>query len=326
MKHAFVHRATECVPHSVEMWLALSRLESYENAKVILNKAREKLPTEARIWIAACQLEESQGKTANLDKLMSKAVKRLRKSNVVIPRSTWIKYALEAEDAAAPETCGSIIRATLGIGVEEMDRMRTWVDDAGTCESSGHLAAARAILTFTLEKFPSEQWIWLKFVALERKHGTTEQLQEVLRKAVGNCPESEDMWLMAAEETGQNEDVKGARAIIQQAFTAGHNSEKMWLAAARLEWENREYDRARAMFAKARLKSSTARVWMKSALLERELKNYDKEEEFILEAIKKYPNFDKLHIMAGQVAEKRKVMLEISLKCSNLSFNWVFRT
>ena len=289
------------------MWLALSQLETYANAKVVLNKAREKLPTEARIWIAACQLEESQGKTENLDKLMSKAVKRLRKSNVVIPRSTWIKYALEAEDAGAPETCGSILRATLSIGVEEMDKMRTWVDDASTCEASGHLAATRAILRFTLSKFATEQWIWLKYVALERKHGTTDMVQEVLRKAVANCPESEEMWLMAAHETGQNNDVKGARAIIQQAFTAGHNSEKMWLAAAKLEWENCEFDRARAVFSKARSKSSTARVWMKSALLERELKNYAKEEEFILEAIKRFPAFDKLHIMAGQVSERKKV-------------------
>lgn len=28
-------RAVECVPHSVDMWLALARLETYENAKKV---------------------------------------------------------------------------------------------------------------------------------------------------------------------------------------------------------------------------------------------------------------------------------------------------
>jgi hypothetical protein len=30
--------AVECIPTSVEMWLALAKLETYENAKKVLNK------------------------------------------------------------------------------------------------------------------------------------------------------------------------------------------------------------------------------------------------------------------------------------------------
>jgi pre-mRNA-processing factor 6 len=30
-------RAVECVPHSVEMWLALAQLESYESARKVPN-------------------------------------------------------------------------------------------------------------------------------------------------------------------------------------------------------------------------------------------------------------------------------------------------
>lgn len=33
-------RAVECVPRAVELWLALARLEDYENAKRVLNKVR----------------------------------------------------------------------------------------------------------------------------------------------------------------------------------------------------------------------------------------------------------------------------------------------
>lgn len=48
-------------PHlqHVELWLALARLESYENARKILNEARRALPSEMAIWIHAAKLEEA---------------------------------------------------------------------------------------------------------------------------------------------------------------------------------------------------------------------------------------------------------------------------
>lgn len=44
------------------MWLALAKLETYENAKKVLNKARKFLPTDYSLWIAASKLEEAEGK------------------------------------------------------------------------------------------------------------------------------------------------------------------------------------------------------------------------------------------------------------------------
>lgn len=46
----------------VELWLALARLESYENARKVLNKARQAVPTDASIWITAAKLEEAQAR------------------------------------------------------------------------------------------------------------------------------------------------------------------------------------------------------------------------------------------------------------------------
>mmetsp|Transcript_12346 Transcript_12346/g.16002 ORF Transcript_12346/g.16002 Transcript_12346/m.16002 type:complete len:947 (+) Transcript_12346:35-2875(+) len=298
-------RATECVPHSVEMWLALARLETYDNAKIVLNKARKALPAESRIWIAACRLEEAQGNLNILNGIMKKACKVLSKANVIIDRNTWIKHATDAEDTGAPKTCAAILHATLKVGVEDIDRKRTWVDDAVSCEKSGHIAAARAIFSYTLATFPTEEWIWIKYVALERSQGDPTNVQNVLTEAVSNCPESEVLWLMAAKETWLAGNVPGARGIIQQAFQAGHSSERMWLAAAKLEWENEEFSRAGAVLSKARERASTAKVWMKSALLERELGNYDKEENLVIEALAIFPEFDKLWMMAGQCAERK---------------------
>ena len=51
----------ECCPTSVELWLALAYLESYKDARQVLNRARKNIPTERAIWIAAAKLEEAAG-------------------------------------------------------------------------------------------------------------------------------------------------------------------------------------------------------------------------------------------------------------------------
>jgi len=51
----------ECIPGDLEMWLALAKLETYDNAKAVLNRARKALPQEHSIWVNAAKLEESEG-------------------------------------------------------------------------------------------------------------------------------------------------------------------------------------------------------------------------------------------------------------------------
>ena len=54
------------IPLSVELWLALARLETPEKAKGVLNKARKAVPTSHEIWIAAGRLIEQEAYAAEL--------------------------------------------------------------------------------------------------------------------------------------------------------------------------------------------------------------------------------------------------------------------
>lgn len=67
-------RAVECCPTSVELWLALARLENYENARRVLNKARENIPSDRHIWITAAKLEEAHGNTHMVEKIIERGV------------------------------------------------------------------------------------------------------------------------------------------------------------------------------------------------------------------------------------------------------------
>lgn len=52
--------------------MALARLETYENARRVLNKAREHIPTDRQIWIMAAKLEEANGNVAMVDRLIER--------------------------------------------------------------------------------------------------------------------------------------------------------------------------------------------------------------------------------------------------------------
>ena len=71
--------------------MALARLESYENAKKVLNKARMAIPTEPAIWITAAKLEEAQGNAHRVSKLIENGIKSLANNSVVIDRDSWLK-------------------------------------------------------------------------------------------------------------------------------------------------------------------------------------------------------------------------------------------
>ena len=55
--------------HHPYLW-NICRLESYENARRVLNKAREHIPTDRQIWITAAKLEEANDNEKMIDKII----------------------------------------------------------------------------------------------------------------------------------------------------------------------------------------------------------------------------------------------------------------
>lgn len=82
---------------STELWLALARLETYENARRVLNRAREHIPTERQIWISAARLEETRGQSDMVDRIIERAITSLKANMVEINREHWLKDAVDAE-------------------------------------------------------------------------------------------------------------------------------------------------------------------------------------------------------------------------------------
>eukprot|EP01122_Echinamoeba_exundans_P012326 TRINITY_DN5114_c0_g1_i1.p1 TRINITY_DN5114_c0_g1~~TRINITY_DN5114_c0_g1_i1.p1 ORF type:complete len:916 (+),score=220.62 TRINITY_DN5114_c0_g1_i1:318-2750(+) len=299
-------RAVECVPQSSQMWLALARLETYTNAKKVLNRAINALPADKTIWISAAQLEEANGQLAKVPQIIHAAMDTLGKLGVKIDRDEWLGEAERCEKSGNPVVCQAIVHEAISLGVEEIDRKKTWKEDAKQCLARGSVATARAIYAEATEAFPGKPGFWLKLADLEKKHGTKESVDDVLKQAVKFCPKAEELWLRAAKEQWMSGNVDGARAIIKEAYAANPDSEAIWLAAVKLEKENNEFERARVLLERARNTASTAKVWMKSALLEREAGASASERAILEEAVTKFPDFEKLWLMLAQLDEREQ--------------------
>mmetsp|Transcript_38634 Transcript_38634/g.114846 ORF Transcript_38634/g.114846 Transcript_38634/m.114846 type:complete len:937 (+) Transcript_38634:36-2846(+) len=323
-------RAVECVPHAVDMWLALARLESYQNARKVLNKARETIPTEPQIWITAARLEEANGNLEIVDKIIEKASKSLALHSVHLEREQWLSEAEACEKGAAPRTAQAIVREAIGLGVEEEDRKRMWMEDADSLVARGCPECARAIYAVALTTFPTKKSVWVRAAQHEKAHGTRESLDALLRRAVSYCPQAQVLWLMGAKEKWQSGDVEGARAILNEAFRANPDSEQVWLAAQKLESENSQPERARKLLARARERAGTERVWMKSVTLERDLGELESALALLGPALKAHPRFWKLHLLkaqlesrAGQHAAARETLARAVKVCPDCEPVWL---
>ncbi|KAF9485914.1 hypothetical protein BDN70DRAFT_870869 [Pholiota conissans] len=308
-------RAVEVIPLSVELWLALARLETPERAKAVLNKARKAVPTSHEFWLAAARLleqeamlpgkgtEQREKELAIVDKTIEAATRNLRQHRVLLTREQWLKEAEKCETEGSPRTCEAIVKATVGMDIEEEDRLDTWVSDAESAEARGMVGTARAVLSYALRCYPDRRSLWRRAAELEKAHGTRETLDALLQRAVTHCPQAEVLWLMAAKEKWLAGDVPAAREVLERAFVANPESEQIWLAAVKLEAENGEFAVARELLIRARSVADTERIWMKSAVFERQQGQLDTALATLSSALSKFPKFAKLYMIQGQIHE-----------------------
>ena len=146
------------------------------------------------------------------------ALASLRANLVEINREQWMKDAIECEKAGSVHTCQAVIRNIIGDGIEEEDQLDTWLEDAQSCETEGAYECARTIYTLARKSHPAKRQLWLEAAAFEKKHGTREQLEELLSTAVTSCPKTEVLWLMLAKSKWLAGNVPLARETLSAGF------------------------------------------------------------------------------------------------------------
>uniref|UniRef100_A0A7N6AF77 Pre-mRNA-processing factor 6 n=1 Tax=Anabas testudineus TaxID=64144 RepID=A0A7N6AF77_ANATE len=290
-------RAVECCPTSVELWLALARLETYENARRVLNKARENIPTDRHIWITAAKLEEANGNTQMVDKIIDRAITSLRANGVEINREQWIQDAEECDKAGSVATCQAVIRAVIGIGIEEEDCKHTWMEDAESVSS----------IISVLHK----SQIWLAAVKLESENNEYERARRLLAKARSSAPTARVSPLCLIFLR-----FRLARFLQPSLFL------QVFMKSVKLEWVLGNIEAAQELCTEA-LKhyEDFPKLWMMRGQIEEQCENMDKAREAYNQGLKKCPHsvplwllLSRLEERVGQLTRARAILEKARLK------------
>jgi len=190
------------------LWLALAKLETYDKAKEILNRARKEIPTSHIIWINAAKLEETQNSENNVDEnienLINRCIKSLTKNGVNLTREQWLNEAEICERSGALKTLSAIVKASINIDVDPLDRKKKWLESADVCLFRGCIETARRLYEHGLDILPNKKALWIKAIELEKQYGTSSSLEKLLSKACNNCPQKEIFWLIYAKHKWNN--------------------------------------------------------------------------------------------------------------------------
>ncbi|KAF2028702.1 hypothetical protein EK21DRAFT_101596 [Setomelanomma holmii] len=304
-------KATETVPLSEELWISYARVSDADAAQQVLNKARKAIPTSWAIWVHACRLQEELGKVEMCDRIMERAVKALIKENAMIKREEWLTQAEICEEEGDKVTAASIVKATIGWGLDEDDDRRdVWLDDSKGVSSRGRYETARAILGHAVSIFPYSTTVWHASADLEKHHGTTESLLSVLERAANACPNSESLWLLYAREMWVSGDPEGARKVLGRSFEQLPGNENLYTRAVDFEVDAGNYEQARSFLQVARESAATDRIFMKSAVLERQLGNFEAAIDICNQGLQNWPGSWKLHAVKGQIYEQLSKLRE----------------
>ena len=90
----------------------------------------------------------------------------LAANGVEINRDLWIKDGEEADKTSSKITAESIIRAVIGVGIDDEDRKATFLGDAESCSSNGAYECARTIYTHLLKLYPNKKSIWMRWAVM----------------------------------------------------------------------------------------------------------------------------------------------------------------
>lgn len=163
----------------------------------------------------------------------------------------------------------------------------------------------KQIFLILLNYFEDDVDIWIKLIHHEKKYGSVQEQIDILKKSVENCRENELFWLMYAKYKWINESIDSAKDVLKEALQYHSNNPDVLLAIVKLEKIKNNFGEAQEILKSARenYESSNNKIWMQSIQLERQMGNYDKAYELCEMAMKKFPEYPKFFMIAGQIKE-----------------------
>lgn len=232
-----IEEGCENCPDSEDVWVESARLQTPENAKLVVAQAVKRLPQSVAIWVCAIDLETD---TAAKRKVVRKALE-------AVPQSVrlWMTAVeLESEDNA---------RVLLGRAVECVP---TSIDLWLALARLETYANAKAVLNRARQALPTEPAVWIAGAQLEEANGSLEMVPKIVAKAVKSLAAlkavvDRDFWLKSAETCERQGSPHVCRAIVASALDLGveeRDREATWVLDAEEAAGRGAIETARAIY------------------------------------------------------------------------------
>ncbi|KAI8344399.1 PRP1 splicing factor, N-terminal-domain-containing protein [Chlamydoabsidia padenii] len=298
-------------PKNEDVWLESARLNTVDNAKIILADAVRSIPQSVKIWLRAVNLE-----TDNKNKK-----KVLRRALEFIPNSVKLwRTAINMEEN--PDDAKVLLSRAVELvplSVElwlALARLETY-------------ANAKRVLNKALTVIPTSHEIWIAAARLQEEQGDKSTVDKLIANAVVKLNKvgavmTRDQWLKEAEKAESNGSVLTCQAIVKVTIGLGldeemdEDLESIWMDDAESCTQNGSIETARAIYAHA-LKSFPGHksIWQQAAFLEKNHGSPESLEELLKRAVKYCPQSEVLWLMgakekwmAGDVDGARMILEE----------------
>jgi pre-mRNA-processing factor 6 len=254
-----IEQGCEAAPKSEDVWIEAARLNTPENAKIILANAIRQVPQSVKIWLRAKELETDV-----------KAQKRvLRRALEYIPNSVKLwKAAVSCEE---PEDA----RILLSRAVECVPlSTELWLALARL----ENYANAKKVLNKARAAIPTAHEIWISAAKLEEQNSDQTKVEMIISRGLqqltlkGSTLDREQ-WLAEAENCEKDGFVGVCQAIVKTTVPLGVDEEDKkhtFFEDAERAVNNKSIETARAIFSFAiSIFPNKKSVWRRAAFFEK---------------------------------------------------------
>ena len=307
MARQIINQGCEICPDSEDVWLEAARLQSVNNAKVILANAVRHLSHSVKIWSAAAELEsESERK---------KIV--LRRALEFVPNSVKLwRAVIELEDA-------DDARIMLGRAVECVPHsVDMWLALA-RLETYDN---ARKVLNQARQAIPTEPAIWITAAKLEEAHGNTDKVGKIVEKAVQVLTRDQvvidrEHWLKEAEAAEHSGAPVTCAALVRNSIWRGvedDDRKRTWMDDAESCLAHNAIATARAVYSHAlTVFPAKKSVWKAACDLEKKHGTAESLDQMLVQAVANCPHAEVLWLirakekwLGGDVPAARLVLVD----------------
>ncbi|KAJ3127705.1 hypothetical protein HK098_005941 [Nowakowskiella sp. JEL0407] len=286
-----IARGCEECSTNEDVWLEAARLNTNDNAKVILANAVKNIPQSVKIWLKAMSLETDV-----------KSQKRvLRRALEFIPNSVklWKAAVSLEEDPDDARILLSRAVECVPLSIElwlALARLETYKQ-------------AQVVLNNARKAIPTSHEIWIAAATLQEANGFGSKVNAIIKKAISDLTAKgsvleREQWIKEAETCEKNGWVVTCQAIIDATIGMGveeEDAQATWNEDAESCIAHGSYATARAIYTYALKKfSDNADIWESAAYLEKQHGTFESLDEVLRKAVEYCRDAEVLWLMRAK--------------------------